>query len=624
MDRHASIDVYDKSSVSTASRRTADEGSELQHDPAGAKDPDDVLASSSSKQLPGVTPAKMCSGENNQSPIVILRSASVTSNPKTNVSSAYRTVKEMPKKSTAQKDPPKWRTDLHATVADSSILRQGDASNGENQDTLDEKAKDKAKLDIDYNNYWLKIQASASMKGNDTVSDPIPDERSTTHTVEKRQQSKAPIQPKKPPPRLAPRPAIQPNNPATERNIEQREEPTQNPIVLQQSVVSSSISIHSASPTVVSTSSYPGTMTQLQKRTSTLSTTTTLTIFTAAGPSQSQPRLSLGLDVDHFRIVFKELETLTERLQDLNEQIIEALTLYPLSIQNASNSNLAAMESLTDSPDEGIAPPEPPASTLASSASSTSSDSSTESDSYIIAHKYTREEKGKDKAGIDPQEEQLIIAQSLTNLVESAWPRIYRIPTEPQTPQMIKDRIKIITKLKNAIVVFWSIQSHFYDQVQLILDLYQDPAQFEREDQILLLKSRHLDNLLSNPEISPARADYLLAKFRADQDRLAPFSERLQSVWLGILMLLGDSHQTRTLSRAHEIDVGSHHWNSGHQHHQSSSSFMSSLSIMSTGGRRCFRLSGNKCLALKVSVLMLVGAGMIGMALMISTKDPAR
>lgn len=488
MDRHASIDVYDKSSVSTASRRTADEGSELQHDPAGAKDPDDVLASSSSKQLPGVTPAKMCSGENNQSSIVILRSASVKSNTKTNVSSAYRTIKELPKKSTAQKDPIKWRTELHATVADSSILSQGDASNGENQDTLDEKAKDKAKynihtvvristsknkLEIDYNDDWLKIQASASMKDNDTVSDPIPDERSTTHTVENRQQSEAPRQPKKPPPQLAPRPAIQPINPATESNIKHREESTQSPIVLQQSVASSSISIHSASPTVVSTSSYPGTMTQLQKRTSTLSTTTTLTTFTAAGPSQSQPRLSLGLDVDHFRIVFKELETLTERLQDLNDQIIEALTLYPLSIQNASNSNLAAMESLTDSPDEGMAPPEPPASTLASSASSTSSDSSTESDSSIIAHKYTREEKGKDKAGIDPQEEQLIIAQSLTNLVESAWPRIYRIPIEPQTPQMIKDRIKIITKLKNAIVVFWSIQSHFYDQVQLILDLYQ-------------------------------------------------------------------------------------------------------------------------------------------------------
>ncbi|KAG0020691.1 hypothetical protein BGZ81_009231 [Podila clonocystis] len=541
--------------------------------------------------------------------------------------------------SNAQKAALKRNTELQANVADSSIRSQGDASNDDNQDTFDEKIKDKAKYniqtvaristskrqEIDNNDDRLQIQASASMRDDDTVSDPIPEERSTPRRVENRQKSDAPREPDKPRTQPARRPALQPIKPDTERSTKQREESITSPIVLQQSIASSSISVHSASPTVVSTSSYPGTMTQLQKRTSTLSTTTTQTTFTAAGPSQSQSRLTLGLDVDHFRIVFKELETLTEKLQDLNDKIIEALTLYPLSILNASNSSLAAVESLADSPNDDLTLPEPNASTLASSASSTTSDSSTESDSSIPAHKYTREEKGKDKAGLDPEEEQLIIAQTLTNLVESAWPRIYRIPIEPQTPQMTKDRIKITTKLKSAIVDYWSIQSHFYDQAQLILDLYQDPALFEREDRILILKSRHLDNLLSNPEISATRADYLLAKFRADQERLAPLSERLQSVWLGILLLLGDSHQTRTLSRAHEMDVGSHHWNSGHQHHQSSSSFMSSLSAMSSvGGRRCLRLSGNKRLALKVSLLMFVGAGMIGMALMMNTKGPAR
>ncbi|KAF9319972.1 hypothetical protein BG003_007657 [Podila horticola] len=455
-------------------------------------------------------------------------------------------------------------------------------------------------------------------------ADSIPDERSTSRKVENHQKSEAPRQPEKLRPQPAARPVLQPIKPGTERITKQREESIKSPTALQQSVASSSISVQSTSPTVISSSSYPGTITQLQKRTSTLSNTTTLATFTAAGPSQSQLRLNLGLDVDHFRIVFKELETLTEKLQDLNDQIIEALTLYPLSIQNTSHPSLPVLERLTEPPDDGTIPPEPFAPALASSASSTTLDSSTESESSIPVHKYTREEKGKDKAGLDPDEEQLVIAQTLTNLVESAWPRIYRIPIELQTPQMTKDRIKIATKLKNAIVIFWSIQSHFCDQAQLILDLYQDPAQFEREDRILLLKSRHLDNLLSNPEISPSRADYLLAKFQADQERLAPLSERLQSVWLGILMLLEDPHETRTLSRAHEMDVGSHHWNNGHKHHQSSSSFMSSLSAMSTGGRRCWRLSGNKRLALKVSVLMLVGAGMIGMALMISMKDPAR
>ncbi|KAF9368605.1 hypothetical protein CPB97_004449 [Podila verticillata] len=310
------------------------------------------------------------------------------------------------------------------------------------------------------------------MKDDGIVSDPAPEERSANRRVEYRQRSEALEQRETLGAQPVPRPeALQPINPPTEKIIKQREESIKSPTALH-SVASSSISVHSASPTIVTASSYPGNMTQLQKRASTLSTTTTLATFAAAGPSQSQPRLNLGLDVDHFRIVFKELAALIEKLQDLNDQIIEALTLYPISIQNTSNSSLAVMENLTDPPDDGITPTEPSAPTLASSASSTTSDSSIESDTYI-PHKYTREEKGKDKAGLGPEEEHLIITRTLTNLVESAWPRIYRIPTEPQTAQMTKEHIKIATKLKNFIVVFWSIQSHFQDQAQLILDLYQ-------------------------------------------------------------------------------------------------------------------------------------------------------
>ncbi|KFH64256.1 hypothetical protein MVEG_10081 [Podila verticillata NRRL 6337] len=581
--------------------------------------------------------------DSEQPSIAILRSASVKSIPKNYVASVSHTFTQLPKKSIAQEEPTTRKTELQAIVADSAILNQGDASNDDNRGRIDRdrKSKDKAKennqtinrsnrsgskstrQESNNNDNRLQIQASASMKDDGIISDPVPEERSANRKVEYRQRFEEPEKRETLGPQPAPRPeALQPINPPTEKNIKQREESIKSPTALH-SVASSNISVHSASPTIVTVSSYPGNMTQLQKRTSTLSTTTTLATFTAAGPSQSQSRLDLGLDVDHFRIVFKELEALTEKLQDLNDQIIEALTLYPISIQYTSNSSLAVMENLTDPLHDGITPAEPSAPTLASSASSTTSDISTESDSYI-PHKYTREEKGKDKAVLGPEEEYLIVAQTLTNLVESAWPRIYRIQTEPQTAQMTKERIKIATKLKNFIVVFWSIQTHFQDQAQLILDLYQDPAQFEREDRILILKSRHLNNLLSNPEISAAWADYLLAKFRADQQKLASLSERLQAVWLGILLLLGGPHQTRTLSRAHEMDVGSHHWNSGHQHHQSSSSFMSSLSPLSTEGRRYLRLSGNKRLALKVSMLMLVGAGMIGMALMINTKDPSR
>lgn len=394
-------------------------------------------------------------------------------------------MKESPKKSIAQTDPTKRKTRLNETVVDSSILSRGYEGNDDNQDRLDEQAKDKAKYNIhtvvrvstsktrqEIDNYddRLQIQVSASMTND---ADSIPDERSTSRKVENHQKSEAPRQPEKLRPQPAARPVLQPIKPGTERITKQREESIKSPTALQQSVASSSISVQSTSPTVISSSSYPGTITQLQKRTSTLSNTTTLATFTAAGPSQSQLRLNLGLDVDHFRIVFKELETLTEKLQDLNDQIIEALTLYPLSIQNTSHPSLPVLERLTEPPDDGTIPPEPFAPALASSASSTTLDSSTESESSIPVHKYTREEKGKDKAGLDPDEEQLVIAQTLTNLVESAWPRIYRIPIELQTPQMTKDRIKIATKLKNAIVIFWSIQSHFCDQAQLILDLYQ-------------------------------------------------------------------------------------------------------------------------------------------------------
>lgn len=490
MDKHAPMNAYDESSVSTSGRLMPDEEADLLHNQTHVKDGDNVPASSSSKQPSGVTSAKTGISDSEQPFIAILRSASVKSNPKSYVASASRTIPQLPKKSIAQEEPTKQKTELQVIVADSANLNQGNASNDNNQGRIDGKSKNEAKdithtiigsnrsgtrsikQESDNNDNRLQIQASASMRDDDIVSDPAPKESSATRRAEYRQRSEAPEQRENTTPLPALRPeALQPINPLTEKNIKKREVSIKSPTTFQ-SVASSSISVHSASPTVVSVSSYPGNMTQLQKRTSTLSTTTTLSTFTAAGPSLSQPRLNLGMDVDHFRIVFNELAALTEKLQDLNDQIVEALTLYPISIQNASNSSLAAMENLTDPPDDSITLSEPSAPTLASSASSTTSDSSTESDTPI-PHKYTREEKGKDKAGLGPEEEQFIIAQTLTNLVESTWPRVYRIPTEPQTAQMTKDRIKIATKLKNFIVVFWSIQCHFQDQAQLILDLYQ-------------------------------------------------------------------------------------------------------------------------------------------------------
>ncbi|KAF9406899.1 hypothetical protein BGZ94_002899 [Podila epigama] len=457
-----------------------------------------------------------------------------------------------------------------------------------------------------------------------------------------------------PQPVPAPRPAtveqVEPLSGTKTIHIPPKERPAIDPKAMQQHANSSNISAHSTSPTVVSKASpYPGgatTTTHLQKRVSSLSTstTTTFTTFTAAGPGQIPSHLEPAFDKDHFRTVFKELTTLTEKLQDLNDQVIEALTTYPIAESGASpRPALAWFESLADSQgdehhgSEELLPPPPQQQphpmpfTVASSASSTtsvaSSSSSNSSDSSIPVPRYTREEKGKDRASNTLEENQFIIAQTFTNLVESSWPRIYRNPPETlRTPQMTKDRVRVASKLKNAIVTFWSVQSHYQDQAQLILDLYEDPAQFEHEDRILILKSRHLNNLLSNPEVSPVHAAYWSVKFRTEQERLSVLSERLQAVWLGILLLLGDPDQisARQLSKTHAMDVGSHHWNTGHQQHMSSS-FVSSLSpLTNVTRRRCCRLSGNKRLGLKVAVLLFVGTGMISMALILNTSNSTR
>lgn len=81
--------------------------------------------------------------------------------------------------------------------------------------------------------------------------------------------------------------------------------------------------------------------------------------------------------------------------------------------------------------------------------------------------------KGKARA-INLEEDRQCIAQSFTELVMDSWPRIYKIPPEPwRTSQMRQDRIKTATRLKDAIVTFWSVQSYFQERAELILDVQQ-------------------------------------------------------------------------------------------------------------------------------------------------------
>ncbi|KAG0348303.1 hypothetical protein BG004_005438 [Podila humilis] len=656
------MDVYDKFSISTTSRFTADEEAELQQTkPGRMRD----AVNNGHISTPGktfnlsvsVSNERVKSGEPPaQSPVCILRSANIHSKPRCSVSSTGSTISEPCIKSPQKKEPQRQ------SVKTSVIAVGLKASNNcNNMDKLNDSKVERSTLIVqtiaqsDRDN--LTSKGREERKSNEcavlqekkkstlaavSIQDDIPIHARPEHVLfpvaPLRVKSRRKIELSDEVFQSAPLTAIdsvavaastpQPLVSRVERVTQQSKKPLlQVPMPLfQQRSATSSASIQSSSPTETSASSCPGATTQSQKRTSipSKSTTTTLAMFTAAGPShlQSKSQLDLGLDVDHFRIVFKELTVLTEKMQDLNDQIIHALTLYPQSIQQSLQELSLVANIAVNTISE--------TKTTLSSASSTKSISSSSEESsdpsiIISESRYTREEKGKDKAGSDLEDEQLIIAQTITNLIESAWPRVYKIPSEPQNKQMINDRIKIATKLKNIIVMFWSIQSHYQDQVQLILDLYQDPAQFGREDRILILKSKHLNNLLSNPEISAARAEYLLAKFHVEQENHILLSDRLQAVWLGILLLLGDPEQTRSFSRSHEMDVGSHLWKSGHQHYQMSSSFMSSLSPLSESRRwGCFRLSGDKRLGLKVAVLLLLGAGMIGMALVINAQNSSK
>ncbi|KAG0293645.1 hypothetical protein BGZ98_002099 [Dissophora globulifera] len=385
-------------------------------------------------------------------------------------------------------------------------------------------------------------------------------------------------------------------------------------------VISSGASILSASPTLTSNSTH-------QRRTSSITshsgiqqqqhqqqhqqqytqqyqhTTSSLTLEATA-----PPLISNALDPEHFLMVFRELNKCTEQIELLNDQILESMTLY----QPPTSSELSAFYGTTsptltrergegdggEKGGAGLPTPSP--------------------------EEHRRRMKGKEKKAIDSEEDRFCIAQSFTELIMDAWPRIYKIPPEPRTAQMTKHRIKTAMKLKDAIVTFWSMQSHFNERAQLILDVYQDPTELEHGNRIRMLKSRHLNNLLSQEPLNPHDIRPLVQRYQQHQDKIAGLSEKLQNVWLGILMLLGDPDQTQSSRLSRRLGIGSsmHHLHGGGATASSSSSsyYLDEHSPPRQGTMKMFRLSGRKLLGLKVALLLAVGTGMIAMALVLNTR----
>ncbi|KAF9203824.1 hypothetical protein BGZ49_006004 [Haplosporangium sp. Z 27] len=160
--------------------------------------------------------------------------------------------------------------------------------------------------------------------------------------------------------------------------------------------------------------------------------------------AESPKMLKFQFDTEHFAIVFHELTIYTEQLESLNDQILEAMTLHQsMNISSEATDATTVTLSTQDSARRPSSPEE------------------------------TRKRmKGKEKA-VDLEEERFSMAQLFTDLVMDSWPRIYKIPSEPKTVQVTKDRIKAATKLKDMIVEFWGSQSQFQERAQLVLDVYQ-------------------------------------------------------------------------------------------------------------------------------------------------------
>ncbi|KAI7819132.1 hypothetical protein BC939DRAFT_460767 [Gamsiella multidivaricata] len=286
-------------------------------------------------------------------------------------------------------------------------------------------------------------------------------------------------------------------------------------------------------------------------------------------------------DLDHFNLVFRELFRYTEQLEQLNEQILEAMTLHP----SGSRPIFVLSPILTRMPTSPV--------------------------------EGRRRMKGKEKV-VDLEENQLCIAQSFRDLVMDSWPRIYKIPSEPETAQLTRRRIKVANELKDTITAFWSVQTHFQERAQLILDVYQDPTELEHGNMIHILRSRHLNNLLTQEPLDPHEVHQLLEKNGQHQEKIDSLSEQLQDVWLSALMFLSDSEQRQSSKLGRRLGISSMYIHGAAS--ASSSYYIDDHSSVEDQHGSLFHLCGRRLLELKVAAILVVGVGMIAMALVVNTR----
>ncbi|KAG0075800.1 hypothetical protein BGZ90_009479 [Linnemannia elongata] len=309
---------------------------------------------------------------------------------------------------------------------------------------------------------------------------------------------------------------------------------------------SSGASVHSTSLTVISSTSSTGGGVLQQRRTSSIGSHTSLTttLVTRSSIQQhpstssltleaaSPPPATPPLDTQHFATVFHELAKSIEQLETLNDQILERMTLYrpppPLPAppqQQPFNVPQPEQRSHSPSSTRGLPPsPQPSQSPASTTPIGTPPPSTHHYQTHLPAPTLTAGEnneedddgwrrilKGKARAE-NLGEDRQSIAQSFTDLVMDSWPRIYKNPPEPwRTPQMRQDRIKTATRLKDAIVAFWSVQSYFQERAELILDVQQNPAVLENGSKFRILRAQHLDNLLSQEPLHPLEIKQCLA-----------------------------------------------------------------------------------------------------------------
>ncbi|KAF9925241.1 hypothetical protein FBU30_004959 [Linnemannia zychae] len=411
--------------------------------------------------------------------------------------------------------------------------------------------------------------------------------------------------------------------------------------------LSSGSSVRSTSPTLVSaTSSVNNGGTLQQRRTSSMGSHTSLTTtITTTSSSMQQHVSSSSLTLEAagppstLEIAYMDPQHFAtqQRLQQP----------FPTQLQQPSNTarsehTLQSSSSIKGMPPSPLPSSHTPASTtpLGTPPSNYGYQMSIEPTSGIVPmlpedESWRKRMKGKARA-VNLEEDRQCIARSFTELVLDSWSRIYRtLPEQHRTPQTRQDRMKTAMQLKDAIVTFWSVQSYFQERAELILDVQQDPLVLENRSRFRILKSEHLNNLLSQEPMHSHEINYILEKYQQQHDLLTTLSEQLQNVWLGILLLLGDPNNTQPSTTTRWSHHKRLHMDSMHHLHSAAGSSSSGYSmdyrnpsgiIRCDGGREAggrggpLRLSRNKRLGFKVAVMLILGAALIIMALILNSR----